>query len=208
MVSERFSRFRRRKFFIDKGLQSRFIIGFSAAVLAGFIINLALAYFLIDRELAERLYTVHVRVRSTGEIAGPVLWKLGAITVPLILAVSAAVGYLLTRRIEVPLASFRKSVAEVSEGDFTHRLKADGPGRLPEAFNRMTGSLDSSFTSVKRSVDVLDNSIKELASTARAAASREGEEGSGSLSSDLGPALDAVITSGAECRVKLSRFTA
>jgi methyl-accepting chemotaxis protein len=199
-----FSRFRRRRFFINKGLQSRFVIGFSAAVLVGFLFNLVLAYFLIDRELTEGLYTIHVKARSTAEIAGPILWKLGVVTVPLILAASAAIGYLLTRGIEVPLGSFRRSVARVSEGDFTHRLSIERLDRLSETFNSMTESLEERFGFVRRSVDRLDESCTRL----KRMLEETGVEGSGqSESGGLRAAVGTVIKDGADCRSNLSKLS-
>jgi len=65
------SRFRRRNYLINRRLQSRFIAGFSAAVLLGFLANLLVAYFLIDRELSQELYKIHIKIRTTSEIAVP-----------------------------------------------------------------------------------------------------------------------------------------
>ncbi len=95
-----YPRFRRRHFFTDKALQSRFILGFSLAVFFGILINLLVVYFLIDRELAAELYKIHLKVRTTSEIALPILWRLGAVTIPLILIVAAVIGRYLTRRVE------------------------------------------------------------------------------------------------------------
>lgn len=197
MVSRAIATFRRRKFFIKKGLQGGFVLGFSLAVFAGFAANMVVAYFLIDRELTEGLYKIHLRARSTAEIAGPVLWKLGAVTVPSILAVSAAVGYFLTRRVEVPLQDFRASVERIADGDFTRKIEEDMPDEnLPNAFNAMTDSLASRFGSLKKSVERLDNTSAALE---RAVAD---ERPRGELE-DLAREL---ASAGAEAGGELSRF--
>ena len=143
-------------------MQGRFVAALTLAVLAAFFLNMALAYFLIDRELASGLYKIHLKVRSTSEIAGPILWKLGAVTVPLILAAAAAAGYLLTRRVEGPLLAFRRSLKEVAGGDFTARLDADAPDRLAEAFGGMGAALSGRFRTIRSGVEGLEKSFSCL----------------------------------------------
>lgn len=155
--------FRRRRFFIKKGLQGRFVLGFSLCVLLGFVLNLALAYFLIDRELAAGLYKIHLKVRTTSEIASPVLWKLGVVTVPAVLAVCTLVGYYLTRGVELPLRSFRESVVRLSRGELKHRVSGDMPEQeLIDTFNSMAGSLAESFRSIRTSVEGVEASMARL----------------------------------------------
>src|SRR3990170_6121096 len=114
--------YRRRNYFIKKGLQARFVLGFTLLVLSGFVVNLAAVYFLIDRELAAGLYKVHLKVRTTSEIAFPVLWRMGALTVPAVVLSAALVGHYLTRRLEMPLLGLMEAVRKDGEGDFTRRL--------------------------------------------------------------------------------------
>ena len=41
------------------------------------------------------LYRIHLRIRTTSEIAVPILWKLSLIIIPLIIVISAVLGYVL-----------------------------------------------------------------------------------------------------------------
>ncbi|MBI1912219.1 MAG: methyl-accepting chemotaxis protein [Deltaproteobacteria bacterium] len=155
-------KYRRRNFFVKKRLQLHFVLGFTLAVLLGFALNLFFVYFLIDRELSAELYRIHLKIRTTTEIAAPIIWKLSAITIPSIIAVSAIIGYYLTRRIELPLMSFREALRKTAQGDFTQRVSIKMPIDLPEVFNGMLGSLGASFRSVKRSANVIDEKITAL----------------------------------------------
>ncbi|MBI5642408.1 MAG: methyl-accepting chemotaxis protein [Deltaproteobacteria bacterium] len=150
-------KFRRRQFFIKKGLQARFVIGFTLAVLLGYFLNLLLVYFLIDRELTGELYKIHLKIRTTSEIAVPILWKLSLITIPIIIIISALIGYILTRRVEVPLLKFKKALRKTAEGDFTQVLKDSVTGDLPEVFNSMGRSLETNFKSLKNSAEKIDD---------------------------------------------------
>lgn len=156
------TKFRRRHFFIKKDLQARFVLGFSLAVFLGFILNLLLVYFLIDRELAGELYKIHIKIRTTSEIAAPILWKLSAIIIPSILVVSAAVGYFLTRRIELPLLTFIEAARKTGKGDFTQNLPKELPTELPEVFNKMGRSLENIFRPIKKSAATVDEKFNTL----------------------------------------------
>lgn len=170
-------KFRRRNYFIKKGLQGSFVLSFSAAVLAGLFINLVAAYFLIDRELSGELYRVHLKIRTTSEVAWPILWRLGALTVAAVIAVSVFIGWLLTRRVEAPLSVFLGAVRKAAGGDLTGRLGGkEGMEGLPEAFDSMASSLDKAISGVRSAVEALDERStalntalgKDIASSRRA----------------------------------------
>ncbi len=165
MTNESFPRYRRRHYLINKGLQTRFIIGFSLAVFLGFMLNLLFVYFLIDRELTRELYKIHIKIRTTSEIAAPILWQLGAVTVPVIVIASAVLGYYLTRRVEVPLVSFREAIRRAGHGDFTETLGGGPSGGLSKAFNRLMASLGKKFKSLNGSVEGIEGRCGELATS-------------------------------------------
>lgn len=152
----------RRTYLINKRLQTRFIAGFSAAVFLGYIFNLFVVYFLIDRELTWELYKIHLTIRTTSDIAVPIILKLGAVTVPSILTLSAVIGYFLTRRIEIPLLTFKNAVREAAEGDFRTRLPGETPTALPEGFNAMNGSIGASFASIRDSAAGIERAYAAL----------------------------------------------
>ncbi|MCL4873518.1 hypothetical protein KJ039_05505 [bacterium] len=167
MRDARDTRWRRRNYFIDGKLQSRFAAAFAGTVLLGLLLNLLAAYFLIDRELGQGLYKIHIKIRTTSEIAVPVLLKLGAVTVSAVLSVSAVVGYFVLRRIELPLLEVREAVKVVSRGDLTRRVSSEMPGALADAFNAMTVSLASLFGPLKKSGQALERESRGLEASAR-----------------------------------------
>ncbi len=196
-----YPRFRRRHFLTDKALQSRFILGFSLAVFFGILINLLAVYFLIDRELAAELYKIHLKVRTTSEIALPILWRLGAVTIPLVLIAAAVIGHYLTRRVEEPLRPFLEALKSTGEGDLTSRLDPEGSSRLPEVFGVFNNTVDivgKGFGSIRDSAAGLEQSIGEI----EALASRtEGVAGS-----ELARALDDLSARSDEAWKEVSRF--
>jgi methyl-accepting chemotaxis protein len=185
--------FRRRQFFINRKLQGRFIAGFTLAVLLGLTANLLVSYFLIDRELNEELYKIHIKIRTTSEIAVPILLKLSAITIPAILAVSAVIGFFLTRRIELPLRQFRAIIQSRSRGDFSKDLSKNMPGELPAAFSSMSRCLEAVFGSLKKSASILDKESQRLAKPEAARA-------------ELKSALEAITEARKSISLEISKF--
>ena len=41
-----------------------------------------MVYYIVDKELALELYKSHIKIRSTGEVIGPILWYLSIATIP------------------------------------------------------------------------------------------------------------------------------
>lgn len=192
-------KFRRRNYFIKKGLQGSFVLSFSLAVLAGLFLNLLAAYFLIDRELAGELYRIHLKIRTTSEVAWPILWRLGAATVAVVLIVAAAIGWLLTKRVETLLRAFVDSVRKAAGGDLTERIeKKEGLENLPGAFNSVVASLGKDLAVIRGSVE----SAERLSNALRGAL---GEDVAASRSALQDP-LRGLSNDAAMAAERISRF--
>ncbi len=198
MAEHAYPRFRRRHFFINKKMQSRFVVGFALAVFVGIVINMLLVYFLIDRELTAELYKIHIKVRTTSEIAIPILWKLTVATVPVIVIVAALIGRILLKRIEAPMAGLKDSVTRLGNGKFAERVAPESaPFALPESFNGMADSFDESFRVVTDSAAAMERSVNELSLTQRGETSTRG---------DLKSMLDTLASERERAQKEISRF--
>lgn len=186
-----------RNFLVKRGIQSRFILGFTVVVLVGFALHLFLSYYIIDRQLAGELYRTHLKIRTTADIAGPILLRLAAVTVAAIVSVAAVFGYYLTQRVELPLYGFVAAVRRAGRGDFTgHIALKKAPGRLSEAFNEAVSMLDARFGSIKRSTPVFEEAAARLG----VATGRRGHGDSAQA------ALDAIALERARVMNELDRF--
>ncbi len=165
---------RRRNFFIKKRLQSRFMVGFAAIIVLGFIANLALAYFLIDGELARELYKIHLKIQSTEKVVAPVLWKLGLLTVPVIVIISSLAGRRLLKGVELPLMNFRKAVGSMGSGDLTVRLTEENLETLPAVFNGALDTLSASLKSLKERAADMERTSREIKGLSEKGAPAEG----------------------------------
>ncbi len=198
MVEPTFPRLRRRHFFINRKMQSRFVVGFALAVFIGIVANMILVYFLIDRELTAELYKIHIRVRSTSEIAMPILWKLTVTVVPVIVIAAALIGRVLLKRVETPMAGLKESVSKFGRGYFIERVDmGDAQPALPDSFNSMAGCLEESFKVVGWSVLEMERSFNELRLT---------QKGEAPSRADLKSMLDTIAFERKMAQEKISRF--
>ncbi|MFQ5479891.1 MAG: hypothetical protein ACE5DW_01275 [Thermodesulfobacteriota bacterium] len=157
---------RRRKFFIKRSLQGRFVAGLVILVTCGLFIDLVAAYFLIEGRLTERLYKIHLQVSSTSDIIGPVIWKLATVSVPFIVLAGVALGYMLTRSLEAGLTRQIEAMKMAGQdGDLTVRLAAASSNNLETArgaFNDAMELLDERCAAVQVSAAEIEAAMKEL----------------------------------------------
>lgn len=193
-----YPKYRRRNYFIKKGLQGRFVLGFSATAFLGILLNLALVYILIDSQLTEELYKIHLKIRTTSEIAWPILWKLGALTIPAIIIAAFFIGYYLTRGVEMPLDDFTRAVRRISQGDFSQRLSKVDDAGLAGPFNKMAGSLEKKLSAIKASEGELEKSLGRLSTLL----SREGPR----IKAELSDALKRASEERVRAQQAVARF--
>lgn len=158
--------YRRRNFLIKKGLQGTFVIGLLAAVISGILLNLALVYIFLDRELTGELYKIHLTIHSTSELAWPVLWKMAVVTLPVILIVALGAVYYFTRRLEAPLYSFIGSLRRFAAGDFSGKPESIAIEGLTEALDKAHGGLESRFSSIKGAAKGLEEAFARVKAVA------------------------------------------
>jgi methyl-accepting chemotaxis protein len=95
-------------------------------------------------------------------VIGPILWYLSIATIPVVIVTSGIIGYLLLRRIELPLANFSNIVETIGKGDFTGRMPSDIPEALPDVFNEMAERLEKTFESLRRNVESLRFDVETI----------------------------------------------
>jgi heavy metal sensor kinase len=85
------------------------------------------------------------------------LWEVGTVlvtAVPIMLLLSAGLGYALARKALAPMERLRRSTAEITADRLDRRLPVVNPrdelGRLTETFNAMIGRLERSFAEIRR----------------------------------------------------------
>lgn len=159
---ERKVAYRRRNYFIKKGLQSKFIFGFTLKVVLGFLASWSFVYYTVDKRLSEALYRSHITIGSTGEIIGDILFKINLIAVPLLILSGIAVGVFLVRNVTGPLRNFKEAMEDFGRADLTQKTLKDVLPELSMPYNTMIDNFSKILRSIKRKGDELEKNIEEL----------------------------------------------
>ena len=154
--------YRRRNYFIKKRLQSKFIFGFSLTVVVGFLASWAFVYYTIDKRLSEELYRSHIKIETTGEIIGDILFKINLIAVPLLILSAIAVGVFIVRNVTGPLRNFKEALEDFGRADLTPKTLKNIPPELSMSYNTMIENFSKILRSIKRKGDEREKIIEEL----------------------------------------------
>ncbi|MCB0138960.1 MAG: HAMP domain-containing protein, partial [Caldilineaceae bacterium] len=83
------------------------------------------------------------------QLFGRLIWGGLALTIPIVLLLSAAGGYFLAGRALAPIRTITRTARRISADDLSQRLQLDLPddeiGRLARTFNAMLARLDQAF---------------------------------------------------------------
>lgn len=153
---------RRRKYLIKKGLQSSFIFAFSLSVVVGFLINWAIVYHLVDKGLAEVLYKSHIQIVTTGEVIGNILFKVNLITVPLLIVSAVITGFIIVRKVIIPLTGFKEAIEDLERGDLSPKILKDIPRDLAICYQTMAKHLSKTFSVFKTQISELEKDVQRL----------------------------------------------
>lgn len=161
--------YQRRNYFIDKKFQGRFIGKFSALVLMGGVLTIAVLYQLGTQSKTVAIENSRVVATTTADFILPLLVQT-VIIVTVVVGITAALLTLLaSHRISGPLYRFRKVLEALEQGDFSssefHIRSGDQFHDLADEMNRMIRAtrqemarLKHSTVSLKQKLDTLDES--------------------------------------------------
>lgn len=155
--------FRRRKYFIKKKLQFRFVFGFSLTVIIGFLTSWTLVYYMVDKRLSEALYRSHIKIDTTGELISNILLKINLIVIPSLILVVIIVGLIIVRNATNPILGLKEAFEALEHGDLTPKtLRKEVPGELAASFHAMTNNLSNTFASLKEKEADLEQTLTRL----------------------------------------------
>jgi len=136
--------YKRRKKFIKKDYQLKFILKFCLILLAGALLSTGLLFLLSHGTLTSTFRHSRLVVENTAfAILPAVLWT-NVITLVLITLAAVIIILLISHKIAGPMFRFEKDLLEIGEGNLVKRIslrKKDQFTDLSESLNRMTESL-------------------------------------------------------------------
>lgn len=126
-------------------------------------------YYVYDQRIEyEGNPPLWIRGVMQADSANDTLWpflRAGLITLPVLVILSAAVGYFITRRAFRPIEEIRQAAAEINDGrDLSRRIalgeRRDELHRLAETFNRMLTRLEAAFEAEKQFVSDASHELR------------------------------------------------
>lgn len=156
--------YKRRKKFIKKDYQIKFILKFCLTLLAGALLSTGLLFLLSHGTLTSTFQHSRLVVENTAfAILPAVLWT-NAITLVLISLAAVVIILLISHKIAGPMFRFEKDLLEIGEGNLVKRVslrKKDQFTDLSDSLNRMTESLQRKVAAVGDEVALLIKSAKK-----------------------------------------------
>jgi methyl-accepting chemotaxis protein len=157
--------FKRRKFFIKKEFQSRFILVFCLLVLLGAIISTSLTIYFSQGNLTSSFSKSHLEVTTTAAFVLPAVIYTNLITIIIISLSILALTLFVSHKIAGPLFRIEKDIKVIAEGDLTHIIylrQKDQIRELSIDINKMTTNLKEKMTTIHDTVAEIMVRAKEL----------------------------------------------
>ncbi len=133
---------KRRNYFIDKELQSRFIIKFCLlVVLAGLIIT-GMLYWLSKQSTTVAIVDSRVVVRTTADFLLPILLQTVLVVMVILGVATIIVTLLFSHKIAGPLFRFKKAIEGVKLGDLSVNFHLRSYDQLKELSDEINAMID------------------------------------------------------------------
>jgi len=135
---------RRRKYFIKKDFQIKFVLEFCGVVLGGVVISTALLFFFSQDTLTSSFSHSRLVIKSTGSAILPAVIYTNLIVLGLISLATILVTLLVSHKIAGPLFRFEKELQDIAAGNLRTKMslrKQDQMVEVAEGLNRMVETL-------------------------------------------------------------------
>ena len=143
---------RRRKYFIKRNFQLKFVMEFCAVVLGGVIISTALLFFFSQGTLTSSFSHSRLVIRNTGAAILPAVIYTNLIVLGLISIAAMLVTLLVSHKIAGPLFRLEKELQDIGAGNLRTKMslrKKDQMEEVADGLNRMVQSLHERVVKIR-----------------------------------------------------------
>ncbi len=155
----------RKKVFVDKQFQTRFILNYVFLILIGTLVFNIAAYIILDHQLGESLFSAHQAIKKTGELLGPTLIYLSVSFIVIFSLATIFITLLLSHRISGPLFAIVRYLRMLAEGNMTFEAKLrtkDQTAALADSLTETTKVLKGRIIMLKETTDSLKKDLAKL----------------------------------------------
>ncbi|MCL6584012.1 MAG: methyl-accepting chemotaxis protein [bacterium] len=156
---------KRKKYFIQRLFQTKFIILFLFLVILGSIISGGLLYKRTSVDLGNSYSEAHSKLKTTGELILPNVLIGNIVAIIIIGVATVALTVIISHRVAGPLYRFEKTTEQIAQGDLTivTRLRQyDQVKSLADALSRMTMELREKILDIRKKSEELPLLLDEM----------------------------------------------
>ncbi len=155
----------RKRVFVDKKFQTKFILKYSLLLIIGTMLFSISAYFILNQQIGESLFSAHLAIHRTGELLLPTLLLL-SLTFVVILGVAAVfITLMVSHKICGPLFAIERYLKLISEGNLNFEAKLrtnDQTEALADTLTETVKSLRGRIVMAKESVTSLKKDLDRI----------------------------------------------
>lgn len=154
----------RKKYFIDKSFQTKFIITFCLIVVISALLSLAALLYLSKDSNTVAIENTRVIVKSTADFMLPIMIQTILVTLIFSSLATMMLTLLFSHKISGPLVRLTKEVEALEKGDLTRSFMTRGSDQLKK-FSRslltMTQAMDRQFQEIKKDRQALSELLQQ-----------------------------------------------
>jgi len=155
----------RRIYFINKELQTRFILNFVLIVICWAVATVWIYTYLVEKKLDSIRYSSHVDIKTTGEMLLPLTLGTHLISLLVFAAILAFVMQSVWKKLSPPLYSIKKDLARIAAGDLTSEVslcKGEEFQDLAGKLEQMRRGLRANIVLIKEQQQALSAATAEI----------------------------------------------
>lgn len=176
----------RRIYFIDKRLQTRFILSFVLIVILWAVATVGIYTHLVAKKLDAIRYSSHVDIKTTGELLMPITLGTHLVSLVVFAIILAVAMQTIWKILSPPLYSLKKDLVRIAGGDLTSEVSLC----KGEEFQHLAGELEQMRQKLRENIVRIKDQQQALSA---AAAEIDNSISAGNLSVNQTASLQSAV---------------
>jgi len=157
-MSQNKNSYKRKRYFIKKDFQAKFILQFCLIIFVGVLISTALLLILSQNTLTSSFHQSQLTIKNTAIAILPTVILTNLITLGLISLAAIMIILFISHKIAGPIFRLEQDIKNIGKGDLTNKIKLrkkDQITELAEEINRMTEDYHKKILNIQTRVENL-----------------------------------------------------
>lgn len=158
---------RRKKYFINRQFQAKFILKFCGLVIAGAFLFGAIVLLMSRKTVTTAFENAHLTIKSTADFIFPALLVGSAVVIVAVGLATIVITLFTSHKIVGPLYRMEKDIQEVTGGNLNKQFKlrySDELKALAQSLDAMVQSMKEKMTAINTATAGVEEVLKKYAS--------------------------------------------